>query len=68
MSLDWLLTSPHEPVQLSRQAAVEASLAEGRVLCQVLNCRDHKSGDLVALKVIRNQKRFHKQAQVEVEI
>ena len=35
---------------------------------QVLKCRDHKTGELVALKVIRNQKRFHKQAQVEVKI
>ena len=35
---------------------------------QVLKCRDHKTGDLCALKVIRNQKRFHKQALIEIKI
>jgi dual specificity tyrosine-phosphorylation-regulated kinase 2/3/4 len=29
---------------------------------------DHKSKELVAIKVIRNKKRFHKQAMVEVRI
>ena len=35
---------------------------------QVLKCRDHKTGELCALKVIRNQKRFHKQALIEIRI
>lgn len=35
---------------------------------QVLNCRDHKTGDSVAIKIIRNKKRFHHQALVEIKI
>ena len=35
---------------------------------QVVRCIDHKSGVLVAIKIIRNKKRFHQQALVEVEI
>lgn len=35
---------------------------------QVLKCFDHKSGKTVAVKVIRNKKRFHTQALVEVKI
>lgn len=35
---------------------------------QVLKCRDHKTGADVALKLVRNKKRFHKQAQVEVDL
>ena len=35
---------------------------------QVLNCRDHKTGDCVAIKIIRNKKRFHHQALVEIKI
>ncbi|KAG0190027.1 hypothetical protein DFQ28_002602 [Apophysomyces sp. BC1034] len=35
---------------------------------QVLKCFDHKSGKTVAVKVIRNKKRFHAQALVEVKI
>lgn len=35
---------------------------------QVLRCLDHKRNTLVALKVIRNKKRFHRQAAVEVRI
>jgi dual specificity tyrosine-phosphorylation-regulated kinase 2/3/4 len=35
---------------------------------QVLQCRDHKSGLSVAIKIIRNKKRFHAQALVEVKI
>lgn len=35
---------------------------------QVLKCRDHKTGEVCALKVIRNQKRFHKQALIEIRI
>lgn len=35
---------------------------------QVLRCRDHRTGEMVALKVIRNKKRFHHQALVEIKV
>lgn len=35
---------------------------------QVVRCIDHKTGTLVAIKIIRNKKRFHQQALVEVDI
>ncbi|KAG9232825.1 hypothetical protein BJ875DRAFT_513598 [Amylocarpus encephaloides] len=35
---------------------------------QVVRCIDHKTGSLVAVKIIRNKKRFHQQALVEVDI
>ncbi|MCJ1479251.1 hypothetical protein MMC13_007936 [Lambiella insularis] len=35
---------------------------------QVVRCVDHKTGALVAIKIIRNKKRFHQQALVEVNI
>ncbi|WVR09553.1 hypothetical protein IAU60_006622 [Kwoniella sp. DSM 27419] len=35
---------------------------------QVVQCRDHKTGGSVAIKIIRNKKRFHAQALVEVKI
>lgn len=35
---------------------------------QVVRCVDHKTGMLVAVKIIRNKKRFHQQALVEVNI
>lgn len=35
---------------------------------QVVRCIDHRTGSLVAVKIIRNKKRFHQQALVEVEI
>lgn len=35
---------------------------------QVLRCKDHKTGEWVAIKLIRNKKRFHHQALVEVDI
>ncbi|OCF34204.1 CMGC/DYRK/DYRK2 protein kinase [Kwoniella heveanensis BCC8398] len=35
---------------------------------QVVQCRDHKTGGSVAVKIIRNKKRFHTQALVEVKI
>ena len=35
---------------------------------QVVRCVDHKTGGLVAIKIIRNKKRFHHQALVEVNI
>ncbi|KAL8714482.1 MAG: hypothetical protein Q9225_006568, partial [Loekoesia sp. 1 TL-2023] len=35
---------------------------------QVVRCIDHRTGGLVAIKIIRNKKRFHQQALVEVDI
>ncbi|CAO2606697.1 Dual specificity tyrosine-phosphorylation-regulated kinase 4 [Lemmus lemmus] len=35
---------------------------------QVVKCLDHKNNELVALKIIRNKKRFHHQALVELKI
>ncbi|XP_077655213.1 dual specificity tyrosine-phosphorylation-regulated kinase 4 [Urocitellus parryii] len=35
---------------------------------QVAKCLDHKNNELVALKIIRNKKRFHHQALVELRI
>ena len=35
---------------------------------QVVRCVDHRNGSLVAIKIIRNKKRFHQQALVEVNI
>eukprot|EP01029_Cantina_marsupialis_P006502 TRINITY_DN1714_c0_g1_i1.p1 TRINITY_DN1714_c0_g1~~TRINITY_DN1714_c0_g1_i1.p1 ORF type:complete len:508 (-),score=120.37 TRINITY_DN1714_c0_g1_i1:440-1963(-) len=35
---------------------------------QVLKCYDHKNSEIVAVKIIRNRKRFHHQALVEVKI
>ena len=35
---------------------------------QVAKCLDHKTGELMAIKIIRNKKRFHHQALVEVQI
>ncbi|KAK9452782.1 kinase-like domain-containing protein [Dipodascopsis uninucleata] len=35
---------------------------------QVVKCIDHKCGKLVAVKIIRNKKRFHAQALVETKI
>lgn len=35
---------------------------------QVVRCVDHKDGGIVAIKIIRNKKRFHQQALVEVGI
>ncbi len=35
---------------------------------QVFRCKDHKNGAVVALKVIKNQPRFHQQGIVEVRV
>ena len=35
---------------------------------QVVRCIDHKHGSLVAVKIIRNKKRFHQQALIEVNL
>jgi dual specificity tyrosine-phosphorylation-regulated kinase 2/3/4 len=46
---------------------VVGSLGKGS-FGQVLKCRDHATGEFVAIKIIRNKKRFHHQAQVEIKI
>lgn len=35
---------------------------------QVLQCRDHCTGEMTAIKIIRNKKRFHHQALVEIKV
>jgi len=35
---------------------------------QAIKCKDHKTGEMVALKIIRSKKRFYHQATVEVKI
>jgi dual specificity tyrosine-phosphorylation-regulated kinase 2/3/4 len=35
---------------------------------QVCKCYDHKNKKHVALKIIRNQKRFHRQAKIEIKV
>lgn len=46
---------------------VVGSLGKGS-FGQVLRCRDHRTGEFVAIKIIRNKKRFHHQALVEIKI
>ncbi|XP_036431249.1 dual specificity tyrosine-phosphorylation-regulated kinase 4-like [Colossoma macropomum] len=35
---------------------------------QVFKCLDHRTNEMVAIKIIRNKKRFHQQAMVELKI
>lgn len=35
---------------------------------KVLRCMDHATGQQVAVKIIRNKRRFQKQAQIEANI
>lgn len=35
---------------------------------QVVQCRDHRTGESVAIKIIRNKKRFHHQALIEIKV
>lgn len=34
----------------------------------VFQALDHKTGDMVAVKIIRNERRFHRQAKVEIDV
>ena len=34
----------------------------------MLQCRDHCTGEMVAIKIIRNKKRFHHQALIEIKV
>ncbi|TFK25014.1 hypothetical protein FA15DRAFT_668884 [Coprinopsis marcescibilis] len=52
---------------LAYRYEVVSSLGKGS-FGQVLNCRDHCTGESVAVKIIRNKKRFHHQALVEIKI
>lgn len=61
---DYLVVS-HD--HLAYRYEVIDSLGKGS-FGQVLQCRDHCTGDSVAIKIIRNKKRFHHQALVEIKI
>ncbi|KAH9048090.1 hypothetical protein EDB84DRAFT_1611299 [Lactarius hengduanensis] len=52
---------------LAYRYEVMGSLGKGS-FGQVLSCRDHATGASVAIKIIRNKKRFHHQALVEIKI
>lgn len=52
---------------LAYRYEVVGSLGKGS-FGQVLKCRDHRTGEFVAIKIIRNKKRFHHQALVEIKI
>ncbi|TFK42822.1 hypothetical protein BDQ12DRAFT_662973 [Crucibulum laeve] len=52
---------------LAYRYEVVGSLGKGS-FGQVLHCRDHCTGESVAVKIIRNKKRFHHQALVEIKI
>ena len=61
---DYLLV-PHDHIRFRYE--VFDVLGKGS-FGQVLQCRDHKTGDMVAIKIIRNKKRFHHQALVEIKV
>lgn len=56
---------PHD--HLAFRYEVTDTLGKGS-FGQVLGCRDHCTGQSVAVKIIRNKKRFHHQALVEIKI
>lgn len=46
---------------------IQCKLGKG-AFGDVYQCVDHKTGDRVALKIIRNERRFHHQGKVEVQV
>lgn len=61
---DYLIV-PHD--HLAYRYEIIDTLGKGS-FGQVLHCRDHCTGESVAVKIIRNKKRFHVQALVEIKI
>ncbi|KAI5479041.1 dual-specificity tyrosine-(Y)-phosphorylation regulated kinase [Pseudohyphozyma bogoriensis] len=61
---DYLLV-PHDHIRF-RYEVIDV-LGKGS-FGQVLQCRDHRTGEMVAIKIIRNKKRFHHQALVEIKV
>ena len=61
---DYLLV-PHDHIRY-RYEVIDV-LGKGS-FGQVLQCRDHCTGEMVAIKIIRNKKRFHHQALVEIKV
>lgn len=61
---DYLLV-PHDHI-LYRYEVIDV-LGKGS-FGQVLQCRDHCTGEMVAIKIIRNKKRFHHQALIEIKV
>ncbi|KAH8924443.1 kinase-like protein [Atractiella rhizophila] len=61
---DYLIV-PHDHI-LYRYEIID-TLGKGS-FGQVLQCRDHATGEMVAVKIIRNKKRFHHQAMVEIKV
>jgi serine/threonine protein kinase len=59
------LVVPHD--HLAYRYEIVDTLGKGS-FGQVLHCRDHCTGESVAIKIIRNKKRFHHQALVEIKI
>ncbi len=59
------LVIPHD--HLAYRYEIHDTLGKGS-FGQVLHCRDHCTGESVAIKIIRNKKRFHHQALVEIKI
>ena len=52
---------------LSYRYEILAELGAGS-FGSVVKCRDHKNNEDVAVKIIRNKKRFHTQALIEIKI
>ncbi len=59
------LVIPHD--HLAYRYEIIDTLGKGS-FGQVLHCRDHGTGESMAIKIIRNKKRFHHQALVEIKI
>eukprot|EP01132_Coremiostelium_polycephalum_P010942 gene10942-13401_t len=53
--------------QIAYRYEVISILGQGS-FCQVVKSYDHKTGEFVALKILRNEKRFYQQALTEIKI